>query len=75
MTDPIRVPGWGPGLHQNLKLNGIDQLTFGKLEKFIHQAQEQHVPTGAVVELHTEIAERPGERSSWSIAVSWQVEP
>lgn len=70
----IRIPGWGPGLHQQLKLNGTQDLTFAKLEQFIRQAADQHVPRDAVVELHTETADRPGEQNTWSIAVQWQVD-
>lgn len=74
MTGPS-IPGWGPGVHMSLRLNGIDELTFAKLRAFVHDGEANQVPENAPVELHTEYPDRPGEHSTWSITVSWKEPP
>lgn len=72
---PIEIPGRGPGVHMSIRLNGIDQLTFAKLRAFVNDCEANQVPEDAPVELDTEPADRPGERTTWSIAVSWKEPP
>lgn len=66
------IPGWGPGLHRSIKLSGIDEFTFAKLRAFVHDAEASDVPEDAPVELDTEHPDRPGERTTWSITVTWK---
>lgn len=66
------IAGWGPGLHQQIKLNGTGQMTFTELADFVHAAEARGVPASASVVLSSSDPDRPGERSSWSITVTWQ---
>lgn len=72
MTDPIHIPGWGPGIHHHIKINGTDTMTFSQLASFVHQIEPHDLPRDAVVEISKQEPDRPGERSTWSIAVSWK---